>query len=71
MHLFPEHQSLAAEAGRLSRIATISLGLGSSAFAKLNDLDPQAWLADVLARIADTQRDRELLPWKWKKARAA
>jgi len=25
----------------------------------------------VLARIADTQRDRELLPWKWKKARAA
>jgi hypothetical protein len=36
--------------------------------AKLNDLDPQAWLADVLARIADNQRDRELLPWKWKKA---
>jgi hypothetical protein len=30
--------------------------------AKLNDLDPQAWLADVLARIADNQRDRELLP---------
>jgi hypothetical protein len=22
--------------------------------AKLNDIDPQAWLADVLARIADT-----------------
>lgn len=22
--------------------------------AKLNDVDPQAWLADVLARIADT-----------------
>jgi transposase len=59
---------VAAETGRLRRIAT---GLGSSAFAKLNDLDPQAWLADVLARIADTQRDRELLPWKWKKARAA
>jgi IS66 C-terminal element len=44
------------------------LGRGSSALAKLNDLDPQAWLADVLARIADTQRDCELLPWKWKKA---
>lgn len=35
--------------------------------AKLNDLDPQAWLADVLARIADTTRNRlyEQLPWHW------
>jgi len=34
--------------------------------AKLNDVDPQAWLADVLARIADTPQSRlaELLPWK-------
>jgi transposase len=33
--------------------------------AKLNDVDPQAWLADVLARIADTPQTRlaELLPW--------
>ena len=33
--------------------------------AKLNDVDPQAWLADVLARIADhpAQRLHELLPW--------
>lgn len=32
--------------------------------AKLNDLDPQAWLADVLARIADTPQGRlsDLLP---------
>lgn len=32
--------------------------------AKLNDIDPQAWLADVLARIADTPQNRlgELLP---------
>ena len=30
--------------------------------------DPQAWLADVLARIADTPQTRlhELLPWHWK-----
>lgn len=37
--------------------------------AKLNDVDPVAWLADVLARIADTPQSRlhELLPWKWKK----
>jgi transposase len=36
--------------------------------AKLNDVDPQAWLADVLARIADTPQGRltELLPWQWK-----
>ena|ERR1700678_2992812 len=34
--------------------------------AKLNDVDPQAWLADVLARIADTpQTHIELLPSKW------
>ena len=37
--------------------------------AKLNDVDPLAWLADVLARIADTPQSRlpELLPWEWKK----
>jgi transposase len=36
--------------------------------AKLNDIDPLAWLADVLARIADIPQSRlpELLPWQWK-----
>ena len=36
--------------------------------AKLNDVDPLAWLADVLARIADTPQNRlpDLLPWEWK-----
>ena len=35
--------------------------------AKLNDIDPQAWLADVLARIASLPQNRlpELLPWHW------
>ena len=33
--------------------------------AKLNDVDPQAWLADVLDRIDKTQLD-QLLPWHWK-----
>ena len=38
--------------------------------AKLCDVDPKAWLADVLARIADhpAQRLGELLPWAWKAA---
>ncbi len=36
--------------------------------AKMNDVDPQAWLADVLARIAEhpAQQIDELLPWNWK-----
>ena len=40
--------------------------------AKLNDIDPQAWLADVLRRIADHPASRldELLPWQWKTAAA-
>jgi transposase len=37
------------------------------ATAKLNDVDPQAWLADALARIAEhpARRLDELLPWNW------
>ena len=36
--------------------------------AKMNDVDPQAWLADVLARIAEhpAHRPDELLPWNWR-----
>ena len=36
--------------------------------AKMNGVDPQAWLADVLARIAATPQGRlaELLPWSWR-----
>jgi transposase len=37
----------------------------------MNDVDPQAWLADVLARIAEhpVQRLDDLLPWNWRAAR--
>ena len=42
----------------------------------MNDVDPQAWLADVLARLPDHPANKvaNLLPWNWKvnqKAKAA
>ena len=49
-------------AERAAAIATLIMT------AKLNEVDPQAWLADVLARIANhpAQRLHELLPWNWR-----
>jgi len=43
------------------------------ATAKLNDVDPQAWLADVLARMLDypAKRIGDLLPWNWHAERRA
>lgn len=39
--------------------------------AKLNGVDPQAWLADVLARLADhpAKQLADLLPWNWQPGR--
>ncbi len=36
--------------------------------AKMNGVDPQAWLTEVLARIAEHPANRldELLPWNWR-----
>jgi transposase len=41
--------------------------------AKMNDIDPQAWLADVLARIAEhpAQHLDALLPWHWAASKAS
>ena len=38
--------------------------------ARLNNIDPEAWLADVIARIPDHPISKlgELLPWKWTRA---
>ncbi len=43
------------------------------ATAKLNDVDPHAWLADVLARMPDypAKRIDDLLPWNWHVERRA
>ena len=57
--------NLAAAGGR--RAAAIYSLIES---AKLNRLNPQHYLADVLARIADhpARRIAELLPWNWQPA---
>lgn len=41
--------------------------------AKLNGIDPQAWLTDTLGRIADHKINKidQLLPWSWAATRAA
>jgi transposase len=43
---------------------------GSVETAKLNGVEPQAWLADVPTRIADHKINRidELLPWRYTQA---
>ena len=40
------------------------------ATAKLNDIDPEAWLGDVLRRINDHPASKldKLLPWNWRRA---
>ena len=51
---------IAADSGRPLCILIVT--------AKMNDVDPQAWLADVLARIAEhpLRNLDQLLPWNWK-----
>jgi hypothetical protein len=41
--------------------------------AKMNGIDPQAWLTDVLMRIVEhpAQRLDELLPWNWRSKSAS
>lgn len=45
--------------------AAVMLSLVTTA--KLNGVDPRAWLADVLAHVADHPASRldQLLPWNW------
>src|SRR5215472_9499234 len=62
---FPDsgHYDAASDRGGQRAAAMYSLIVT----AKLNDVDPQVWLGDVLARIADHPAHRidELLPWNW------
>ena len=58
------HYEVASDRGGQRAAAIYSLIVT----AKLNDVDPQAWLADVLGRIAGHPASKldELLPWNWK-----
>jgi hypothetical protein len=57
--------------GRLTIARLLRQDDGLIQTAKLNGVDPQAWLADVLARIADTPQSRlaDLPPWNWSRNR--
>ena len=54
-------------AGADTGAETLSRAMTIIETAKLNGLDPQAYLADVLDRIHDHKINRldELLPWNW------
>ena len=52
----------------MRRLLAILLGALFMSGCRLNDLNPQAWLADVLNRIGKghpINRIDELLPWNW------
>ncbi len=63
------HHEVASDRGGERAAAIYTL----IATAKLNDVDPQAWLEDVLRRIADHPASRlaDLLPWNWQPTAAA
>jgi len=54
-------------AGAATGAETLARAMTLIETAKMNGLDPQAWLTDVLARVNDHKINRldELLPWNW------
>src|SRR5215831_4606317 len=64
-HQRPQRRRATAGAPGANRAAVMATLIMT---AKLNDIDPQAWLADVLARIAAHPAHRldDLLPWNWR-----
>ena len=51
--------------GRLTRASRTECYVTLIVSCKMNDIDPQAWMADVLARMPDITMSRlpDLLPW--------
>jgi transposase len=54
-------------------VETLARAIAIIETAKLNDCDPQAYLADILNRIHDHKINRldKLLPWNWAPLAAA
>ena len=63
------HHDVASDEGGRRAAAVYSL----TETCKLNDVDPRAWLADVLAKLPDhpAHRIAEMMPWAWKARQAA
>jgi DNA-binding transcriptional LysR family regulator len=64
-------QRIEADFHNVERVRDVGDGNGAGGLivtAKMNRVDPQAWLADVLDRIAAHPAHRldELLPWNWR-----
>lgn len=59
---------IAVFAGADTRAETLARAMTLIETAKMNGINPQAWLADILDRIHDHKINRidELLPWNWK-----
>lgn len=71
--VFPSAARPGCSAGLIVAVSVPLSSTPSFQTARLNDVDPQAWLADVLARIADhpAARLNKLLPWHWQQPQAA
>ena len=65
--LVPRQHFVGSDVERLAERAAAMVTLIETA--KMNGVDPQAWLANVLAHIAAMPQNRlpELLPWNWRK----
>ena len=61
-----EKRRIVAEANELGT-AKAAVAYTLIETAKLNGVDPQAWLTDTLARIADHKINKldELMPWRY------
>jgi hypothetical protein len=62
-----EKRRIVAEANQQGTTKAVAVAYTLIETAKLNGVDPQAWLTDTLARIADHKINRidQLLPWRY------
>jgi hypothetical protein len=66
-HAGPQNHLFAGSDGGGARWATVASLIGTC---KLNDVEPHAYLSDVLHRMVESHpasRLDDLLPWNWKR----